>query len=130
METDREHPGKTALRSLREMQAQKSQGERSSVVAVLEYLDERLDHLEKILADRNRAFVPPAPKEVTAYARTIGFELDGEAFCDFYSARGWCIGKVKMKSWEAAVRTWKKYRAEQAPLNKPARMPDNLTEPL
>jgi hypothetical protein len=27
---------------------------------------------------------------------------------DYYTARGWMLGKAKMKDWRAAVRTWEK----------------------
>jgi hypothetical protein len=50
----------------------------------------------------------PTPQEVTDYALSVGFKLDGEAFCDFYAAKGWVIGKSPMKDWQAAVRTWKR----------------------
>ena len=51
---------------------------------------------------------PPTPEEVSEYAKTIGFALDGQYFCDHYEARGWKYnGGVKMVSWKAAVRTWK-----------------------
>lgn len=49
----------------------------------------------------------PTPDEVTAYAESIGFKLNGEQFCDFYESKGWKIGKSPMVSWKAAVRTWK-----------------------
>jgi hypothetical protein len=55
----------------------------------------------------------PTPQEVTEYALSIGFKLDGEAFCDFYEAKGWMIGKSPMKVWRAAVRTWKRNTAEK-----------------
>ena len=51
-------------------------------------------------------FVPPTPNEVTAYARQIGYGLDGQRFCDFYSSKGWKVGNQPMKDWRAAVRTW------------------------
>jgi len=60
-----------------------------------------------------KRFVRPTPEMVTQYAESIGFKLSGEAFCDFYEAKGWVIGKAPMKSWQAAVRTWK--RASNAP---------------
>jgi hypothetical protein len=53
-------------------------------------------------------FVIPEPDEVTSYAKSIGFVLDGNLFCDHYEARGWKYnGGVKMVNWKAAVRTWK-----------------------
>ena len=50
----------------------------------------------------------PTPQAVTDYAKSIDFELDGEAFCDFYLSKGWLVGKAPMKDWQAAVRTWKR----------------------
>jgi len=50
----------------------------------------------------------PTPAEVTAYAKSIGFDLDGEYFCDFYESRGWKYGKTKIECWKACVRTWQK----------------------
>jgi hypothetical protein len=36
--------------------------------------------------------------------------IDAQAFIDFYAAKGWMIGKNKMKDWKAAVRTWEQRR--------------------
>lgn len=54
-----------------------------------------------------KPFSKPVPKEVSDYAKTIGFELDGQKFCDYYESKGWVIGKSPMKDWKACVRTWK-----------------------
>ena len=32
--------------------------------------------------------------------------LDGQRFHDFYSSKGWMVGKNKMKDWRAAARNW------------------------
>jgi len=55
-----------------------------------------------------KRFQKPTASEVTEYAETIGFALDGEAFVDFYESKGWRIGTAPMKNWQAAVRTWKR----------------------
>jgi len=55
-----------------------------------------------------KRFVKPTPLEVSEYAKSIGYQLEGEYFCDTYEARGWMIGKNRMKDWKASVRTWKK----------------------
>jgi len=55
----------------------------------------------------NPAFIPPTPEQVEEYAGSIGFEVDGAEFVDFYESKGWMVGKNKMKDWKAAVRTWK-----------------------
>jgi len=33
-------------------------------------------------------------------------QLDSQRFHDFYSSKGWMIGKNKMKDWKAAARNW------------------------
>lgn len=66
---------------------------------------------EVLRTSKKRAiFTPPKPEEVTAYARSLGFELDGHAFCDHYETRGWVPKGYtrQMKSWKAAVRTWRR----------------------
>ena len=50
----------------------------------------------------------PTPDLVRSYALSIGYDLDGEHFCDFYEQKGWKAGKVPMVDWKAAVRTWKR----------------------
>lgn len=52
-------------------------------------------------------FTKPTPEEVTAYALSINYVLDGRQFCDFYESKGWKVGPTPMKNWQAAVRTWK-----------------------
>jgi|GEM_PF-2973368 len=53
------------------------------------------------------SFAPPTPADVTEYAQSLGYPLDGADFCNSYEAKGWMIGKVKMKSWRHAVANWK-----------------------
>ena len=57
----------------------------------------------------SKRFTPPTAEEVKDYANSIGFaSLDAERFVDYYSSKGWMIGKNHMKDWKAAVRTWRK----------------------
>ena len=53
-----------------------------------------------------RHTIPPNPEWVRAYIAENGYKVDAAKFCDFYEAKGWKIGKNKMKDWQAAVRTW------------------------
>lgn len=50
----------------------------------------------------------PTVEEVKEYCKERNNSVDAETFVDFYSAKGWLIGKNKMKDWKAAVRTWEK----------------------
>lgn len=58
--------------------------------------------------NNNNTFIRPTAELVTEYSKSLGFTLDGNHFIDHYEARGWMIGKNKMKDWKAAVRTWKR----------------------
>ena len=51
-------------------------------------------------------FIPPSPEDVDAYCQEKGYAINGQSFCDYYEARGWMMGKAKMKNWKAAVSTW------------------------
>lgn len=51
-------------------------------------------------------FAPPSFEDVKAYCRERGNAVNPRRFIDFYSSKGWMIGKNKMKDWRAAVRTW------------------------
>lgn len=52
-------------------------------------------------------FLKPTPAEVSEYAQSIGYALDGAYFCDTYEARGWMVGRSPMKDWKAVVRNWR-----------------------
>ena len=47
-------------------------------------------------------------EEVRAYCLERGNGIDSQYFVDYYDARGWMVGKNKMKDWRAAVRTWER----------------------
>ena len=55
-------------------------------------------------------FVPPTVDEVREYCLARKNGIDPQEFVDYYAARGWMLGKAKMKDWIAAVRTWEKRR--------------------
>ena len=54
-----------------------------------------------------KRFVPPSVEEVKEYMQEIGFNGDAQKWVDFYTGKGWMVGKNKMVNWKAAVRTWK-----------------------
>jgi uncharacterized protein YdaU (DUF1376 family) len=73
-------------------------------------------------AKRRGVFVIPTPQEVSEYSLSIGYQLNGEAWCDSYQQKGWMVGKTKMKDWKAAVRNWKAQGWKpSAPAAKPTR---------
>lgn len=57
-----------------------------------------------------QSFVPPTYGEVESYLReqnVLSPKENAEKFVDFYEAKGWMIGKNKMKNWKSAIKTWK-----------------------
>ena len=67
-----------------------------------------------------KRFVIPTPEEVQAYCDERNNGILGQQFCDFYSSKGWKIGKEPMKDWKAAVRTWEMRRKDQStPITQP-----------
>lgn len=51
-------------------------------------------------------FVKPTLEELDKFINENYYKVDSEAFIDYYESNGWLVGKNKMKSWEATVRTW------------------------
>jgi hypothetical protein len=56
------------------------------------------------------SFVKPTIIDIKEYCLERKNSVDAETFFDFYESKGWLIGKNKMKSWKACVRTWEKSR--------------------
>ena len=59
---------------------------------------------------KSSRFIPPTVEEVRKYCLERGNNVDAQCFVDFYSSKGWYVGKSKMKDWKASVRTWEKRR--------------------
>jgi hypothetical protein len=54
-------------------------------------------------------FVVPSLEELKAYGKEIEYPtFDAGQFIDYYEAKGWLVGNVKMKDWRATVRNWKR----------------------
>ncbi len=67
-----------------------------------------------------KRFVPPKIEEVREYCQQRQNNVDAEKWYNFYSSKGWMIGKNKMKDWQACVRTW-----EQQEENNPQKQSNN-----
>lgn len=57
---------------------------------------------------KNSNFQIPTVEEVKAYCIERSNLINPEYFIDFYSGKGWMVGKNKMKDWKACIRTWEK----------------------
>lgn len=59
-------------------------------------------------------FSPPDIQDVKAYCIERKNNVDPERFVNFYEAKGWMVGKNKMKDWRAAVRNWERNGASKS----------------
>lgn len=64
-------------------------------------------------------FKLPTIEDIKAYCLERQNNVDAEKWHNFYSSKGWMIGKNKMKDWKAAVRTWEKERKLSRPSSNP-----------
>lgn len=55
---------------------------------------------------KRQVFSLPTIDEVRVYCQERKNNVDPVRWFNFYSSKGWMIGKNKMKDWKAAVRTW------------------------
>lgn len=59
--------------------------------------------------------IPPNQEWVVEYCKERKNGVDPIKWFNFYAAKGWMVGKNKMKDWRAAVRTWE--QNNQTPVN-------------
>lgn len=57
---------------------------------------------------KKEKFKAPTVEEVQEYCTERGNNIDAQHFIDYYSARGWMLGKSHIKDWKACVRTWER----------------------
>lgn len=60
----------------------------------------------------DKPFCPPTLEEIQEYCRERNSTIDAEEFLDYNTARGWMIGKNKIKDWKAALRNWERRSRE------------------
>ena len=65
----------------------------------------------EVAAPKKKAkkFTPPTPQEAGNYFLSRGSQdavNEADKFIDFYTTKGWMVGKNNMIDWKAAVRNW------------------------
>ena len=68
---------------------------------------ELIDAMNKL--HERKTFAPPTLQEVIdelARQKVFNHVVQATKFWNFYEAKNWMIGKNKMKSWKAAIKTW------------------------
>lgn len=76
--------------------------------------EELLFNNNSIEKGKKQNFKPPLINEVTEYFRLLKDESKAIKFYDFYTSKGWMVGKNKMKDWQAAARNFKRSHDEEA----------------
>jgi hypothetical protein len=69
---------------------------------LVENENENKDIIKKGVAN----FIKPSYEEIKQYCIERKNNVDPNKFLNFYEAKGWMIGKNKMKDWKASIRTW------------------------
>ncbi len=80
-------------------------------------VNENVNANENVIKEKYKRekFNEPTLEEVQAYCEERNNGVDAERFIDFYSSKGWMVGKNKMKDWKAAVRTWERENQPNLP---------------
>lgn len=78
------------------------------------------DRIGKDSVDKQpqKRFTPPSREEVAAYCAERGNKVDVDRFVDFYTSKGWLVGRAPMKDWKAAVRGWEKEAKQKTAQNR------------
>ena len=104
-----------ALLSVKDNNAYTMDTECIQTVSVLETQD---SIVKDSIGKSKKRFTPPTLEEVKAYCLERGNQVDAEQFIDFYSSKGWMVGKNPMKDWKACVRTWEKRNQPESNRNR------------
>ena len=106
----------------------RSVGDESSLKEREEEREEKRKERESV--SRATRFTPPTAEEVAAYCLERKNHVDPQRFVDFYDAKGWMVGKNRMKDWKAAVRTWEQRDATGGPIQATYQPPKNGADRL
>ena len=70
---------------------------------------------------RKKQFVPPTLQEVQDYMDQIGeTSFTAAKFWNYYEARGWTLGKSKMRYWKVVLDNWSKCDKTKRKVERPA----------
>ena len=88
---------------------------------------------EKEEREKRDSFIPPSIDEVKSYAVEKGWtekEFSPERFVNFYTSKGWKVGKNPMKNWKASASGWVSRYRQEHPEQQPVteRVYEDVTE--
>lgn len=65
------------------------------------------------IEEKKNKFKMPTLEEVNEYCKERQNNINAENFIDFYTSKGWKVGKNPMKDWKACIRTWEQREKEK-----------------
>lgn len=68
--------------------------------------DPKEEEVQEEEKEKVKRFMQPTILEISTYMTEKNYPNEAERFFDFYTSKGWMVGKNKMKDWKAAVRNW------------------------
>ena len=69
--------------------------------------DSKIGSAEETKKGRKKVFIPPTIQDVQTYMDQIGeTRFTAEKFWNYYEARGWTLGKSKMRYWKVVLDNW------------------------
>ena len=90
-------------------------------------IEKEIDKEKKQTAKR---FTPPTVEEVRAYCEERQNNIDPEQFIDFYTSKGWKVGKETMKDWKACIRTWERRNNSSSNYSQPRTKGEKVAQEL
>lgn len=83
---------------------------------------------EEEIEEKDKKFKKPTIDEIALYMEEKGMNNVSERFYNFYEAKGWMIGKNKIKNWKACVSTWKDGNLKTATTPQPTQKRFNIAD--
>ncbi len=103
---------------------------KNSIPSVLATENHMVNHMGNENEDENedvvKRFIPPTLTQVESYCKERQNNVIPQRFIDYYEAKGWMIGKNKMKDFKAAIRTWER-NEKQPSINQPIQPVDDFS---
>lgn len=100
----------TSTKLLTANQQQVNKEDNKQVTSFQQQYKNNIEEVENIEQEKEKKaatrFTPPSKEEIFDFCLENKLSIDVDYLYDYYSAKGWKIGRDSMKDWKAAVRNW------------------------
>ena len=83
-----------------------SENAKENNISIFNNTSKEIDNNKLLSTKKVEKFIPPTLEEVEEYCKERNNNVDAIKFINHYTSNGWKVGRVPMKDWKAAVRTW------------------------